>query len=97
MVELKNIKQALGILGFKGVVKVEQKELKRAYKKRSKEVHPDVGGSHSAFKELQSAYDLLLDSALGLTVDLEEKLAEVIQGSSLLRYRVDQREYRFKL
>lgn len=97
MVELKNIKQALGILGFKGVVKVEQKELKRAYKKRSKEVHPDVGGSHSAFKELQAAYDLLLDRALGLTVDLEEKIAEVVQGSSLLRYQVGQREYRFKL
>lgn len=97
MVELKNIKQALGTLGFTGVVKVEQKELKRAYKKRSKEVHPDVGGSHSAFKELQSAYDLLLDSALGLIVDLEEKVAEVVQGSSLLRYRVGQREYRFKL
>lgn len=97
MVELKNIKQALGILGFKGVVKVEQKELKRAYKKRSKEVHPDVGGSHSAFKELQVAYELLLDRALGLTVDLEEKVAEVVQGSTLLRYRVGQREYRFKL
>ena len=97
MVKLKNIKEALGTLGFKGVVKVEQMELKRAYKKRSKEVHPDVGGSHSAFKELQSAYDLLLDSALGLTVDLEEEVAEVLQGSSLLRYRVGQKEYRFKL
>lgn len=97
MVELKNIKKALGILGFKGVVKVEQKELKRAYKKRSKEVHPDVGGSHEAFKGLQSAYDLLLKSAVGLTVDLEEKVAEVVQGSTLLRYRVGQKEYRFKL
>ena len=42
--------------------------LKQAYKKRSKEVHPDVeGGSHEEFKALQEAYELLLEHGLGQT------------------------------
>ena len=59
MLELSRIKKALHTLGFEGVVTVEKTMLKQAYKKRSKEVHPDVeGGSHEEFKTLKEAYIL---------------------------------------
>lgn len=98
MVELQRIKKALKILGFEGVVTVEKTMLKQAYKKRSKEVHPDVeGGSPEAFKALQEAYDLLLEHGLGQTVDLVNREVLVTQGSDLLRYHLAGREYRCRL
>lgn len=94
MIELKKIKKALQVLGFEGVVKVDQASLKQAYKKRSKEVHPDIGGgSHEAFKELQEAYDLVLAHGLGKTIDLVTREVLVTQGSDLLRYHLTGREY----
>ena len=63
MIELSKIKKALQTLGFGGVVTVEKTMLKQAYKKRSKEVHPDVeGGSHEEFKALQGAYEFRSES-----------------------------------
>lgn len=98
MLELKRIKKALQTLGFEGVVIVEQTKLKQAYKKRSKEVHPDVeGGSHEEFKALQDAYELLLEHGLGQTVDLVTREVLVTQGSDLLRYHLAGREYRCRL
>jgi dnaJ-class molecular chaperone with C-terminal Zn finger domain len=98
MLELKRIKKALQTLGFEGVVTVEQTKLKQAYKKRSKEVHPDVeGGSHEEFKALQEAYELLLEHGLGQTVDLVTREVLVTQGSDLLRYHLAGREYRCML
>lgn len=98
MLELKRIKKALQTLGFDGVVIVEQTKLKQAYKKRSKEVHPDVeGGSHEEFKALQEAYELLLEHGLGQTVDLVTREVLVTQGSDLLRYHLAGREYRCRL
>lgn len=94
MIELKKIKKALQVLGFEGVVKVDQASLKQAYKKRSKEVHPDIGGgSHEAFKKLQEAYDLVLAHGLGKTIDLVTREVLVTQGSDLLRYHLAGREY----
>ena len=94
MIELKKIKKALQVLGFEGVVKVDQASLKQAYKKRSKEVHPDIeGGSHEAFKELQEAYELVLAHGLGKTIDLVTREVLVTQGSDLLRYHLAGREY----
>lgn len=94
MLELNKIKKALRILGFEGVVTVEKTKLKQAYKKRSKEVHPDVeGGSHESFKELQQAYELVLTHGLGQTVDLVTRDVLVTQGSDLLRYHFAGREY----
>ena len=94
MIELSKIKKALRILGFEGVVTVEKTKLKQAYKKRSKEVHPDVeGGSHEAFKELQEAYELVLAHGLGQTIDLVTREVLVTQGSDLLRYHLAGREY----
>ena len=98
MIELNSIKKALKILGFEGVVTVEKTMLKQAYKKRSKEVHPDVeGGSHEEFKALQEAYELLLEHGLGQTVDLVHLEVLVTQGSNLLRYHLAGREYRCRL
>ena len=94
MIELKKIKKALQVLGFEGVVKVDQASLKQAYKKRSKEVHPDIeGGSHESFKELQQAYELVLAHGLGQTVDLVTREVLVTQGSDLLRYHLAGRDY----
>jgi dnaJ-class molecular chaperone with C-terminal Zn finger domain len=98
MLELKRIKKALQTLGFEGVVTVEQTKLKQAYKRRSKEVHPDVeGGSHEEFKALQEAYELLLEHGLGQTVDLVTREVLVTQGSDLLRYHLAEREYKCRL
>lgn len=98
MVELNSIKKALKTLGFEGVVTVEQTKLKQAYKKRSKEVHPDVeGGSHEEFKALQEAYELLLEHGLSQTVDLVTREVLVTQGSDLLRYHLAGREYKCRL
>lgn len=98
MVELNSIKKALKTLGFEGVVTVEQTKLKQAYKKRSKEVHPDVeGGSHEEFKALQEAYELLLEHGLGQKVDLLHREVLVTQDSNLLRYRLAGREYKCRL
>ena len=98
MVELQRIKKALKTLGFEGVITVEQTSLKQAYKKRSKEVHPDVeGGSHEEFKALQEAYELLLEHGLGQKVDLANREVLVTQGSNLLRYHLAGREYKCRL
>lgn len=36
-----------------------EEELKKAYRKKSRELHPDTGGDEDAFKELQAAYEVL--------------------------------------
>lgn len=36
-------------------------EIRRAYRERLKECHPDQGGSHEAFQELQEAYEVMAD------------------------------------
>lgn len=98
MLELSRIKKALHTLGFEGVVTVEKTMLKQAYKKRSKEVHPDVeGGSHEKFKALQEAYELLLEHGLGQRIDLVTREVLVTQGSNLLRYQLAGREYKCRL
>ena len=38
-------------------------EIKHAYRRKAKEVHPDVGGSEQAFKALNAAYELALAHA----------------------------------
>lgn len=98
MLELSRIKKALHTLGFEGVVTVEKTMLKQAYKKRSKEVHPDVeGGSHEEFKTLKEAYELLLEHGLGQKVDLANREVLVTQSSDLLRYHLAGREYKCRL
>lgn len=38
-----------------------QDDVKRAYRERAKTLHPDVGGSHEAFINLQQQYESALD------------------------------------
>lgn len=98
MLELSKIKKSLRALGFKGEVSINQNMLKQAYKRLSKKVHPDVeGGSHDAFKQVQDAYEYLLEFGLGLTIDLSEHKVLVKQGDDLLTYLLAGREYRYKI
>jgi curved DNA-binding protein CbpA len=39
-------------------------EIRKAYKRRSLELHPDKGGSADDFKRLQDAYEILSDAKL---------------------------------
>ena len=95
MVELQRIKKALKTLGSEAVITVEKTSLKQVYKRRSKEVHPDIdGGSHEEFKALQEAYEILLEHGLGKTIDLVTREVLVTQGSDLLRYHLAGREYK---
>ncbi|MEM9008194.1 MAG: DnaJ domain-containing protein [Cyanobacteria bacterium P01_F01_bin.86] len=41
---------------------VNRVELKRAYREKSKQVHPDAGGSAEEFNAVQEAYELLLET-----------------------------------
>jgi molecular chaperone DnaJ len=34
-------------------------EIKRAYRRRARELHPDAGGDEEEFKELTTAYEVL--------------------------------------
>ena len=34
----------------------DQSEIKKAYRKKARELHPDYGGDEEAFKELSVAY-----------------------------------------
>lgn len=98
MLELSKIKKSLRALGFKGEVSINRDVLKQAYKRLSKKVHPDVeGGSHDDFKQVQDAYEYLLEFGLGLTVDLSEHKVLVKQGDDLLTYLLAGREYRYKI
>lgn len=49
------------ILGVSKTASTE--EIKQAYKKLAKENHPDLGGDHKKFSEINAAYDVLKDSA----------------------------------
>ncbi len=49
------------ILGLTIKGEITLKQIKSAYKKRAKEIHPDRGGSHEAFCQLQSAYESLME------------------------------------
>lgn len=48
------------ILGIKSTASLEQ--IKKAYRKKVKKHHPDIGGDPELFKQIQEAYDILSDS-----------------------------------
>lgn len=55
--------QMVNIYKYFGIRKNASKEtIKKAYRKKSKEVHPDVGGSKEAFEECNLYYQVLMDS-----------------------------------
>lgn len=55
------------VLGVKK--KASKEEIKRAYKKKAKETHPDVGGTEEDFKNVGKAYRILIDDRLRITYD----------------------------
>lgn len=54
---------ACAVLGLSWPVNKEQ--IKQAYRKKSKQVHPDIGGSADEFNAVQEAYEVLLDAVEG--------------------------------
>lgn len=55
-----NTERALELLGFTGVAELNLPELKKRYRLKAKQKHPDrAGGSREAFVELQKAYHSL--------------------------------------
>jgi hypothetical protein len=51
--------EAAGVLGVE--VGAGEREVRRAYRKRVKEVHPDRGGDERQFKRVAAAYDRLTE------------------------------------
>jgi curved DNA-binding protein CbpA len=56
-----------GILGISDTATVE--EIKKAFKLKAKEHHPDTGGDAEFFKKIKLAYDNLIDAAKRATFD----------------------------
>ena len=52
-------REALGVLGLRGPVDAE--EVKRAYRRLARDLHPDAGGDVERFRVVQAAYDALRD------------------------------------
>ena len=57
---------ACAVLGLHWPVNREQ--VKRAYREKSKQAHPDVGGSADEFSAVQEAYEVLLDAVEGVAL-----------------------------
>jgi curved DNA-binding protein CbpA len=53
------LEEMLKILGVKKTATKEQ--IKKAYRKKSKKLHPDAGGSPEEFAKLNRAYEILMD------------------------------------
>lgn len=51
------LRQALELLGLK--LPITETKLKRAYRQRSIETHPDTGGHHESFIRVNQAYEYL--------------------------------------
>ena len=66
------VREALSILGLPETSTLE--DLKRAYRLKAKETHPDKGGDSAAFIKVKDAYDSLME--LGARI-LESQLHPV--------------------
>ncbi|MBA3655250.1 MAG: DnaJ domain-containing protein, partial [Actinobacteria bacterium] len=57
-----------------------EKEIKTAYRKLSKQHHPDSGGDEEKFKEVSGAFDVLGDAAKRKEYDEVRRLGPVGQA-----------------
>ena len=53
---MENLYEILGV-----VETATQDEIKKAYRQKAKELHPDKGGDEEMFKKVTNAYDILSD------------------------------------
>lgn len=68
---LESVSDALRFLGFEGSYTVNQADIRKAYRSRSKVLHPDsASGSEESFKKLDLAYKTVKDLENGTTYDL---------------------------
>jgi molecular chaperone DnaJ len=52
-------------------------DIKKAYRKKAKELHPDKGGDEEAFKKISSAYDILSDQNKRSNYDNQRKFGNL--------------------
>src|SRR3712207_1196094 len=76
MAEKKTHYEALGVAPG-----ATAKEIKAAYRKLSKQLHPDFGGSTEAFAAVSVAADVLLDDVKRADYDRELKVKEARASS----------------
>jgi len=51
----------LALLGIEG--NADKREIRNAYRRKARKLHPDVGGDAEAFKQLHDAYRKVLAAA----------------------------------
>lgn len=97
--ELNEVKKKFKAFGYKGIIQVDVKDLKRRYRIMSKKYHPDVYGSDKVFLDIKDSYDKLVgyieDNKLEKSkINLTETLATVRHGEFAFRYLISGVEYR---
>lgn len=68
----------LKILGIENVDNVTLSDIKRAYKRRALEFHPDKGGDEEKFKELNNAYNRLIEKPSAIKKYIKITLHDLI-------------------
>jgi DnaJ-class molecular chaperone len=58
-------------------------EIKKAYRKFSKTMHPDVGGDEESFDKLKQAYDVLMDDDLRKLYDETGTIGKVVDRHNM--------------
>lgn len=57
-------------------------DIRKAYRKKARETHPDVGGSATRFAEVQQAWELIGTSEARANYDNEQRYAAAAAGST---------------
>lgn len=93
-------KRLLKFFGFNGSkIKINEKDLKRAYRLLSKEHHPDLNGDEEYFKNIKDRFEelhiiFLRDRLYGKTLDLSSSSKDLVHGEFAFSYRINGVSYR---